>query len=335
VAASRNRAALGALLAILAALGPALARADQPASDRAGPASRPSADDLFQEGRRLMEAGRLAAACQRFAESERLEPAGGTLLNLAVCHELEGKLPLAWTEFGEALVRARRDVQPERAQLAREHLASLERRLAFLVVTFEPGAGGTEVALTLDGAPFAPAHLGQPWPRLPGPARIEARAPGATAWTKPLTLLAGQRVSVAVPRLERVVVAAPTLPARPRWGPRRVGAAVTTGVAAAALAVGAGYGIRAISRSSAANARCTAASPCNDPTALRWNHEARTAALVADVTLAVGLVSAGIATWLWLTSRERPVETRRPARALALAPVWAPGGGGLALGGAW
>lgn len=280
-----------------------------------------------------MEDGQLAAACARFAESQRLDPAGGTLLNLALCHELEGKLPLAWTEFDEALAWARRDGRPEREQLARQHLAGLEPRLGFLVVTLEPDAEVPDLTLSLDGAALPPAWLGQPLPRLPGPARIEARAPGATAWTKPVTLRAGRRVTVSVPRLERAVAATP---ARSWWEPRRSGAIVTSGVAVVALAVGTGYGVHAISRSSAANARCSPSSPCGDPLALRWNHDAHTAALVADVTLAVGLVSAGIATWLWITSRGRPAETRRPSpRRLALAPVWSPGGGVVALGGAW
>jgi hypothetical protein len=316
------------VIALLTALAAAPARADPPAPER--PAA-PSADELFEEGRRLMEAGQIGAACARFATSQRLDPAGGTLLNLALCHELEGQLTVAWTEFGEALAWARRDGQREREQLALQHLATLEGRIALLIVTVAPGAG--ELTVTVDGAPVAPTRLGQPLPRAPGPVRVEAAAPGAIRWARPLVLLAGQRVTLRVPALEREVAAAPApAPARSWWGPRRIGATVTSGVAVALLAVGAGYGIQAISRSSAANARCTSSSPCSDRDALRWNRQARDYALVADVTLAVGLVAAGVATWLWITSRERPAAA---PRRLAVAPVVGPGGGGLSLGGAW
>jgi len=50
-----------------------------------------AAEMLFEEGRRLLESRDVAAACAKFAESQRLEPAGGTLMNLAACHERAGK----------------------------------------------------------------------------------------------------------------------------------------------------------------------------------------------------------------------------------------------------
>ena len=65
------------------------ARADVSATDKS------AAQTLFDEGRRLMDQEKYAEACARFADSQRLDPGGGTLLNLASCHEKLGKTATA------------------------------------------------------------------------------------------------------------------------------------------------------------------------------------------------------------------------------------------------
>ena len=61
----------------------------------AGPAAfadTPDADTLFRQGRASAEAGDYPHACVAFTESFRLEPALGTLLNLADCEEHVGRV---------------------------------------------------------------------------------------------------------------------------------------------------------------------------------------------------------------------------------------------------
>jgi tetratricopeptide (TPR) repeat protein len=84
---------------------------------------------LFAEAKRLLKQGDVAAACDRFADSHRLAPRSGTLLNLGLCHEREGKLAAARAELAEALVRARQDGRADREPIAREHLAAVEARI--------------------------------------------------------------------------------------------------------------------------------------------------------------------------------------------------------------
>src|SRR5579884_4181154 len=107
-------------LAALVVAAPALAQ----------PAQRDpiAAEALFERGKALVEQGRTAEACAAFAESQRLDPAGGTLLRLALCREAEGKLASAWLGYLEVVrVSQEGTGEPaklqERIRIAREHLA--------------------------------------------------------------------------------------------------------------------------------------------------------------------------------------------------------------------
>src|ERR1041384_3389916 len=91
-------------------------------------ADRTLAAALFREGKALMDKSDFTPACAKLEESERLDPGGGTLLNLALCHEKQGRAATAWGEFIEALGIARRDHRQARAELAEEHIAKLETR---------------------------------------------------------------------------------------------------------------------------------------------------------------------------------------------------------------
>src|SRR5580698_2670520 len=109
---------------LLAALAFAPDARAQSSSDQA------AAEALFKQGRDLMASGQYAEACPKLAESERLDPAPGTLLNLATCYERNGQVASAWVTYKEAATVARKADQPERAQLARRKAAELEPKLS-------------------------------------------------------------------------------------------------------------------------------------------------------------------------------------------------------------
>ena len=88
---------------------------------------RQIAQSLFDEGRILLEADRPREACPKFAESQRLDPGGGTLLNLALCLELSGKTGSAWARYQEARAIAARDGRKDREEFARASAQLLKR----------------------------------------------------------------------------------------------------------------------------------------------------------------------------------------------------------------
>ena len=92
-------------------------------------ASRAAARDRLAQ---LMAKEQYGEACPKLEESQRLQPAGGTQMFLALCHEGEGKTATAWTDFNAALSAARRDHRADREKVAREHLSALEPKLTAL-----------------------------------------------------------------------------------------------------------------------------------------------------------------------------------------------------------
>src|SRR5450755_1986438 len=87
--------------------------------------TRAEAESLFREGRRAAEVGNYDTACAKFDARRKLDPAPGTLLNLADCEETRGQLTRAWHDF-----LALADMLPEldeRKGVALERARNLER----------------------------------------------------------------------------------------------------------------------------------------------------------------------------------------------------------------
>src|SRR3954469_8263227 len=122
----------GVFLVFLVAVGVLLAapvRAEPTSSDKA------AAEGLFSDARRLMVAGKFQEACPKLEASQRLDPAVGTVLNLADCYERSGRTASAWMEFLEAASAARQSGSADREAEARGRASALESRLSYLVIT--------------------------------------------------------------------------------------------------------------------------------------------------------------------------------------------------------
>ena len=236
----------------------------QTANDKA------SADALFDEARRLMEAKRFAEACPKLADSQRLDPAVGTLLNLALCYKQNGQTASAWSTYREAAAQARTAQQADREELARTEAAAMEKDLTRLVIEVSPEAravSGLEVKR--DGAVVPPGLWGIAAPVDPGVRSIDVTAPGK----KPLHLEAktegaGATAKVVIPLLDNApVVAAPAPaplgPVNPPPAPEResgsggtvqlVGGIVLGGAGVAAIATGTVFGLLSVAQNKAAD----------------------------------------------------------------------------------
>jgi Tfp pilus assembly protein PilF len=88
-----------------------------------------AAEALFQEGKKLVEAGQVVEAADKFAASFQLDRAWGPLFNLAHCHQQMGKTATAWAEFREAVSIASAATRKDRADAAAERAAALEPSL--------------------------------------------------------------------------------------------------------------------------------------------------------------------------------------------------------------
>ncbi len=285
-----------------------LARAD---TDPAG------AQALFDEGQKLVAAGDYAQACPKFAASQHLEPAIGTLINLADCYEHVGRLASAWARYLDAATLAERAGQLPRAKKARDHAKALEPRLCRLVIVVE-GVGYTEVRR--DAFVMEPATFGVAVPVDPGPHVVRATGPAVPVFEVTIDVQSEGETA-------RVVVRPPAVTlgvAHPGRSQRIVGL-VLGGVGVAALGVAAGFGLRARAQWKDAQSDCEG-TVCG-PRGVTLADAANRSATLADIGLVVGAVSlvAGIVVYFAAPRGDRAVAR--------IVPLVGPTTAGLGLAG--
>ncbi|MBX3191081.1 MAG: hypothetical protein KF819_29055 [Labilithrix sp.] len=265
------------------------------------------AQALFDEGKRLMSAGRIDSACDRFERSQRLEPAGGTLLHLAACREQQGKTATAWEHFNQALSAARAAQRRDREQVAAEHIAALEPKLVRLRVVVSPGVKQiAKLEITRDGKALDPAAWGVAAPVDPGAHAIVASAPGRRAWEKSVEATrAGTTVDVEVPDLAVAPIAAPTEDESDGSTQRALGVAAG-GVGLVGVVVGTVFGLRSASARDEADRICGGPAPLDCPQeGVDVADDARAFGNVSTVAFIVGAIGLAGGAVLWFTAPSR------------------------------
>ncbi|HEX7605043.1 MAG TPA: hypothetical protein VF316_25675 [Polyangiaceae bacterium] len=203
-----------------------------------GAGSQAAAQALFDEGRKLMEAGKYADACPKLESSQKLDPGAGTLMNLAACYEKSGQTASAWVTYTDA-ASAAAGRHPDWVETARQHVATLEPKLCKLTVDVRAKATG--LVVKRDGAVLPEGMAGAPIPVDPGKHTVEATAPGHAPFTVTIELMGdAARKTVVVRELDATGATGASEPGG--LGGAKIAGLTMAGVGAAGLVVGAVFG---------------------------------------------------------------------------------------------
>jgi hypothetical protein len=317
-------------------------------AEEAGSRDAKAAEALFREGRGLLARGAIDAACEKLAQSQRLEESGGTLMNLADCHQKQGKTATAWAEFLAAEQLSKADGRAARAAEAKRRATALESVLSRLTILAPGAVPGLEVRR--DDQPVPSDQLGVAVPVDPGAHRITASAPGYEPTTIAVTLGDQADETVTVPELQaHPSDEAPAPPSAPATGAEPAPAPTappvaekpatlplppedgSTGATLGWVAGGTGLALAgagtvfyflALSANSRAEKGCAYQSRygCNEA-AIQAGEKRDTFATLATVGGALGLAGMGVGAWLLLTSPSN--EEAAPHSTARRAPRWA------------
>lgn len=315
----------------------------------------------FRRGRDLMAQGRYEAACHAFAESEELDSAPGTMLNLGYCYEQMGKSFKAWTEYRAAATAAHENGKSQWESDARARCVQLEASLHHVVVDVTEAAYSGGADFELDGVPLPGDLRGQPLPVEAGVHELRATASGRTPWSYAFEIRAQQPGDVRVPVPEGGVAPASGQSGAPVAGAEPANAAkpadATTGAAAAAppdqgppmhadasgrsslrtaalVTGGAGVGALALAgglglwaKITYDGAQCPAPGHCTAE-GLRANSRAFFEAGAATAASAMGAAALVSAVILWTNASAKPADLR-------VQPIAGPSAVGFSVEKAW
>jgi hypothetical protein len=312
--AMRTRYKQGASVLVLAC---ALAHAPRASAQPRDPIA---AEALFRDGRAAAGKQDWPTACAKFEGSLRLDPAVGTVFNLADCKEHVGKLASAWQLFERVVHEL--PAGDDRLSIAKGRRDALGKRVPRLTLRLGEGApSGTTVRR--DEVELGGASLGTALPVDPGKHVVTIRAPGRKTRTVTIEIGEGDRKEVDVlpgPEGEDEATGSGG-----GIGKRAIGF-VVGGVGVAGLVTGLATGIAVLQKKSTADDHCPNKS-C-DQTGYDAVQAGRTLGPVTTVMLVVGLAGVSVGTTLVLLGDGKKGE-------VALVPSVGPRSGGVAMVGRW
>lgn len=294
---------------------------------------------MFDAGRKLMEAKDYDNACPKFEAAVKEDPSlNGALINLAMCNEARGHTASAWGEFKDALFAAKKSNDPGQEQFCKQRVDALEPKLSHLIVNAEQVPG---LVIHRDEQEIPLAALGTEIPIDPGKHTIEATAPGFSVWSTSVQIGAAQdKQTVVIPKL----TPAPTKPGAGPGGDvapptndktRRTVGFVVGGVGVVGIGVGAVMGILAAGAKGDLDKLCPVNASGNKvctPEGQSKRDSANTNALVSTIGFGVGIAGVAVGAILIATSGSSKTEAPKAARVRVLPTFGANGGGVDVLG---
>lgn len=200
--------------AVVASLLPWPADADEPARDPA------AADALYRQGRELIKAGKWKEGCAKFDGSMALVARASTLINVARCHEHDGKLARALAMYQRSLILNRETLGDQRRRdlqaVAEKAIVALEPRVPRLLIRLGRAPSGTRVVK--DGQELPTAILGEALPVDPGSYEIVAEATDYEPVRRHVVVEEGATVEVVLD-LDKVLTPTEKAPASPEVSP--------------------------------------------------------------------------------------------------------------------
>lgn len=310
---------------------------------------RAAAEALFEKGRQAMGSGDYDGACADFEESNRLDPAPGTMANLASCEEKRGHLSSAWQWFEE--VEAKLAPDDPRRQYTADRAAALKARLAVLTIRLAPGSPA-DSKVQRDSVELHRASLGVALPVDPGAHRVTVSVPGRVDKHYAVMLAEKESRDLIVapspapePAPAPTPAMAPSLPhtetppnltpeparAPPQDavtspssnGSARTAGYVIGGVGVAGIGTALVLGGLVLEKKSAVWTHCDATTRVCDQTGLDAARAGSRLSTISTISFVAGAVAAGVGAYLVITNPSEPKTT--------VGAIGVPGGGFLQL----
>lgn len=308
------------------------------ADDEAG------AEQLFNQARKLMKQERYEEACAKLEASEELDPAAGTIVNLAVCYRKLGKLASAWSRFRKAADIDKRTGNRKRARFARRAAAKLKKRLPSLVIQLADDSIEGIVVMR-NGTVVDSVLFGESVYVDPGEHTIEVTADGYEPYSTTIEAFESELSTIEIPALEKipepVVEEKPDEPeplvvppiASDKGNPgsgRRTFGLVTSSLGVVSLGVGLGLGFSAKSTWDGAfdDGLCDVETLACDAEGQAQTDTARQRALLSTILVGAGAAVAVTGLIVYLTAPKK-----RKSKAVSVAPMAGNDAWGMALTG--
>jgi hypothetical protein len=279
------------------------------------------ADQLFAEGKALLDSN-LLQACAKFEESLRENPAAiGTLLNVALCDEKLGRIASAVAKFSEARSRAKEQGFLEHVRAAEEHIEALTPKVPHLTIKLTEALPETKILI--DDTIISPGEL-ENIPVDPGERVIIVSAPQRLPYQTKLVVGTAEHRELVVPAFAKSVTVKSS---------RRLIGQITTAVGGAAIGTGIGIGLYArhlyndqFGHMEPGDGLCDSTKKQCERPGQSKTQRAHTLGNVGTVVGGAGVLVAIAGVYLWLRS---PGSTPGDHMKLVVAPEVSPDGVGL------